>query len=126
VHGDHGVKLTAIQAGGSAEASGLKAGDVIEQINFQDTKNREQFDFAVASILPGDSVPFRIERDGKESDVIVVVGAVGMSQSELRHLRVVASGHPDEADLKEARHRRDHPLPAGVGLGAIEHHDDVI
>ncbi|MDD5434802.1 MAG: DegQ family serine endoprotease [Nitrospira sp.] len=59
-----GVIITAVESGSSAEEYGLKAGDVILEINKKATKTIKDFNKAVAEIKKGESALILIYRDG--------------------------------------------------------------
>jgi hypothetical protein len=66
-----GVEVVSVSPGGAAERAGLKAGDVLTEINGQalkksgDESAREQLLEAMSKVKPGDSVALSYRRDNK-------------------------------------------------------------
>jgi C-terminal processing protease CtpA/Prc len=66
-----GVEIVSVSPGGAAERAGLKAGDVLPEINGQALKSRddesarEQLLSAMRKVKPGDSVALSYRRDNK-------------------------------------------------------------
>ncbi|MEK6538180.1 MAG: PDZ domain-containing protein, partial [Nitrospirota bacterium] len=56
--------VTTVEAGSPAEEYGLKAGDVVMQINKKDTKTIKDFNKIVDDIKKGDSILVLVYREG--------------------------------------------------------------
>ena len=69
-----GLKIKKIAKGGPAEKAGLKVGDVIMKVDTKRVLTSKGFGDAMSKFEAGASVKLRIERDGKEQDVTVVLG----------------------------------------------------
>lgn len=59
-----GIFVATVEAGSSAEEYGLKAGDVVMQINKKDTKTIKDFNKIVDDIKKGDSILVLVYREG--------------------------------------------------------------
>jgi len=59
-----GIFVTTVEAGSPAEEYGLKAGDVVMQINKKDTKTIKDFNKIVDDIKKGDSILILVYREG--------------------------------------------------------------
>ncbi|OGW43277.1 MAG: hypothetical protein A2132_00335, partial [Nitrospirae bacterium RBG_16_43_11] len=59
-----GIFVTTVEAGSPAEEYGLKAGDVVMQINKKDTKTIKDFNKIVDDIKKGDSILVLVYREG--------------------------------------------------------------
>jgi len=94
-----GVRVLRVTAGGAAATAGIRPGDLIIYVNFKETPTNALFADALASILPGDSVPFQISRDGSRRTVVVQAGASGLTSAQLRDLRRLASGLTNDHDF---------------------------
>lgn len=60
---DDGIKVNGMMAGGPAERSGLKAGDVINSVDNEAVKNLDDLKRLVESHLPGEQVQLGVVRD---------------------------------------------------------------
>ncbi|NLJ49211.1 MAG: DegQ family serine endoprotease [Candidatus Atribacteria bacterium] len=60
-----GVVVVLVKPGGPAEEAGLRAGDVILQINRNDVSSVEDFNSVLAKVEPGDTVILLISRSGR-------------------------------------------------------------
>lgn len=70
-----GAIVRSVTAGGPAEASGIKRGDIIISVNGDEVKDTRQLTQRVGSLLAGSQNTFRVIRDGKEQTVRVTVRA---------------------------------------------------
>jgi len=70
-----GAIVRSVTAGGPAEASGIKRGDIIISVNGDEVKDTRQLTQRVGSLLAGSQNAFRVIRDGKEQTVRVTVRA---------------------------------------------------
>jgi serine protease Do len=78
-----GEFIQSVQPGEPAERAGLKAGDVVLQVNGEDVTPDQTLSYLVANIRPGTTVPLRILRDGERRSINVTVGR-RPSETELR------------------------------------------
>ncbi len=69
----NGAIVRSVTAGGPAETSGIKRGDIIVQVNGEDVKDNRQLTQRVGSLLAGSTNNFKIIRDGKEQMLRVTV-----------------------------------------------------
>ena len=69
-----GVIISVIDEDGPAEEAGLKRGDIITRIDDVHIRNSADVEFGVFDLTPGRQVSFRIIRDRREMDVVVVAG----------------------------------------------------
>jgi len=70
----NGVLVQEIQPGGPAERAGLKAGDIITQIDGRPVKDGDDLVNEIASRKPGSTVRLGYLRDGREQDATVTIG----------------------------------------------------
>jgi type II secretory pathway component PulC len=86
--GDDGVAVLSVSPGGPAANAGIKAGDVIVEINGKSLKRdkndspREKLLDAMGKLSPGEEVTVRYQRDGKTS--IAKLKAEGLPQEMVR------------------------------------------
>jgi serine protease Do len=66
-----GVSITSVNAGGAAEAAGLKARDIIVRINNTNILNSAELQETVSLYRPGDKLNVTFVRGGKENTVVV-------------------------------------------------------
>ncbi|MGE0710941.1 MAG: PDZ domain-containing protein [Planctomycetota bacterium] len=69
------LKVDDVRANGPADRFGVRKGDVIVAVDKQPTKSIEDFVKAMQGKAAGQKVVFRVERDGWQHDVPVVLGA---------------------------------------------------
>jgi len=70
-----GVTVTQVQPGGAADKAGIKAGDVITEINGQPTPTLSDLQNALASLKPGDTVTVKVQQaDGTVRSVQATLG----------------------------------------------------
>lgn len=70
----NGVLVQEIQPGGPADKAGLKAGDIITQIDGRQVKDGDDLVNEIASRHPGSTVRLGFVRDGKPQDATVTIG----------------------------------------------------
>ena len=64
-----GALVNQVEPGGPAERAGLKQGDVITEVQGRRVSDGNELRNAISNIAPGTSVPVRIVRDGRTSDL---------------------------------------------------------
>lgn len=69
---DEGVLINEVMDGDPADKAGLKAGDVILKVGKKTVRTPHDVQFAVLAYEPGEEIPLRISRNGKEKLVSVV------------------------------------------------------
>ena len=74
VSANRGEFIQSVQSGEAAEQAGLRAGDVVLEINGEDVTPDQTLSFVVANIQPGTTVPVEIIRDGQTRRLNVTVG----------------------------------------------------
>jgi serine protease Do len=70
----NGVLVNEVQPGGPAEKAGLKAGDIITQIDGRSVKDGDDLVNEIASRRPGSTIRLGYLRDGKQADTTVTIG----------------------------------------------------
>jgi C-terminal processing protease CtpA/Prc len=81
--GADGVEVASVSPGGPAADAGLKAGDVITEINGKalkrdsDDSSREKLLKAMREVKPGDKVALSYRRDGKVAKATIVAQPIG-------------------------------------------------
>jgi len=80
---NRGEIIQMVQPGEAAEQAGLRADDVVLQVDGQDVTPDNTLSFIVANIAPGTQVPIRFIRNGREQMVNATIGR-RPSEEELR------------------------------------------
>jgi len=70
----YGALIPEVSEEGPADKAGLKSGDIVLSINNQKINRAADLPFTIGRTHPGDKVPFKILRDGKAINMVVVVG----------------------------------------------------
>lgn len=68
---ESGVLVNKVETGSAAEAEGLREGDLIREVNREKIDNVEQFNGAVGKVKKGESVLFRVIREGRAFYVVI-------------------------------------------------------
>ena len=76
--------VSEVTPGSNAEAAGLRQGDMIVQVNGENT-SQAQYRW-MRSRAPGDTLPLRIRRDSQEQDVSVKLGSREESQFSIEEI----------------------------------------
>ena len=100
----NGAIVRTVTAGGPAEASGIKRGDIIISVNGEDVKDNRQLTQRVGSLLAGSTNNFKVIRDGKEQMIKVTVRARDDKALASNELDLARDGMkpptPSDADVK--------------------------
>ncbi len=70
-----GVLITNVLEGGAAEASSIKAGDVISKFNGAVVKSAPELQEQISKYKPGDKITLTIKRNDKETNIDIVLKA---------------------------------------------------
>jgi putative serine protease PepD len=70
-----GVKVTSVEASSGAKKAGLKAGDVITELNGTKIENAAQLRTIISAAKPGDVVTLTVTRDGSTKTVKATLGS---------------------------------------------------
>jgi serine protease Do len=73
---DEVARIAAVEDGMAADRAGLKAGDVIRQVNGKEIKGASQLRQTIFSYQPGDKVTLVIDRQGKEQTAYATLGSM--------------------------------------------------
>jgi serine protease Do len=106
-----GEFVQAVEPGGAADKAGLKAGDVILQVDGKEVTPDQTLSFIVANIAPGKAIPIALIREGKRLTVTTTVGR-RPSEEEL------AKAQMFDPDAQEGQDGMD--KSQGQGNGVIE------
>jgi serine protease Do len=71
--GQEGALVADVTSGSPAEKAGLKAGDVITELNGAKVRDSRHLKLQTAQIAPGTKVPVKINREGKEKELTVTL-----------------------------------------------------
>ena len=71
---DEGVKVAEVNEGSGAAEAGLKAGDIIREVNGEKVNEVEQTIDILSKFKPGDSVKLKYDRNSKSSSVLATLG----------------------------------------------------
>jgi putative serine protease PepD len=69
-----GVQITSVQPGGPAASAGLRAGDVIIEVNGEPATSTDQMLALTITMKPGEKVPITYVRNGQAIDTEVTLG----------------------------------------------------
>lgn len=89
IPGRNGARVEKVQPQSPAERAGLKAGDVVLSIDNSTVTGSASLRNQVAARRPGSKVVVKVLRDGKESEIQVVLGTLPGEETES------VSNHPD-------------------------------
>ncbi len=78
----HGALVSTVDEGSPAARAGLKQGDVITQYNGKAVADNNQLRNAVASTMPGTTVPVQILRDGRSQTLQATVGELAPAKDK--------------------------------------------
>lgn len=78
---EQGVLISEVTEGEPAEKAGLEAGDVVLKVGPKEVRTPHDVQLAVLAYKPGDDIPFRIDRRGKERTVKVTARRKGGERS---------------------------------------------
>jgi serine protease Do len=98
----NGVLVQEVQPGGPAEKAGLKAGDIITNIDGRSIKDGDDLVNEIASRRPGSSVRIGYLRDGKPADATVTIGDRDKVFAELGN-QETDSNSEDKGDAGETK-----------------------
>ncbi|HQQ54182.1 MAG TPA: PDZ domain-containing protein, partial [Ottowia sp.] len=65
VKAEQGVIITGVLGNGPAASAGIRPGDVITQVGGQPTRTVAELLTRIAALVPGEAVPFTLERRGE-------------------------------------------------------------
>jgi serine protease DegS len=77
-----GMYVTAVDASGPADKSGIKVGDILTHINGQPTTDQRIVFNQIINLQPGDSVKLKLIRDGKALEITATTGFPPNSRTE--------------------------------------------
>jgi serine protease Do len=81
-----GAKIDSLSPKGAARKAGLKAGDVIIEINGKPSMGQESLRAQLEGLQPGDSVKLKIKRDGEEKDFkVTLTGSPEPNRSDIQN-----------------------------------------
>ena len=69
-----GMLINKVIEGSPAEKAGLQAGDIILEINGKKMKKSSDMTLTVGNAQPGDKMSMKVQRDGKNINITVVIG----------------------------------------------------
>jgi len=82
--------VTSVKAGQSAEAAGVRVGDVLLALAGRPTHSKLAFLQALRGVRPGDTLTLAAQRDGQQVELQLVVGGRGQDMQHIRALRKAA------------------------------------
>lgn len=74
VKGARGLLVVGVVADGPAAKAGVKAGDVLTHVGSQDVADAGDLQQALAQAAPGDELSITVQRDGRPTELKLVVG----------------------------------------------------
>ncbi|MGD0831070.1 MAG: trypsin-like peptidase domain-containing protein [Terracidiphilus sp.] len=98
----NGVLVQEITPGGPAEKAGIKAGDIITEIDGRSIKDGDDLVNEIASRRPGSSIRLGFVRDGKPTDTTVTIGDREKVFADLGSQQADA-GSDDKGDAGETK-----------------------
>jgi len=70
-----GLKLSGVREGGPAEAAGLQKDDIIKKMGAREIHSIDDYMAAFGELVPGETIPVLIERDGAPMELQLTPGA---------------------------------------------------
>jgi putative serine protease PepD len=70
-----GLLVTAVQSGGPAASAGIRAGDVVTEVNGEPATSTDQLVELTITKKPGDTVPVTYERNGQSTNTTITMGS---------------------------------------------------
>lgn len=118
---NHGVIITDVIPGSPAEEAGLKADDVIIELNGKKIKNYLTFRNAIAMLKPGTKIKLKIFRDGKEENVKLKIGSQTQARALLNESSEFARkfGIVVEDITEEMAEKLNHKVGQGVVVSEV-------
>lgn len=82
IPGRNGAKVAQVAGGAPAEKAGVKSGDIVLKIGGEPITGSADLRNRIAAERPGAKVVLTVLRDGRESDLVVVLGRLGGEESK--------------------------------------------
>jgi serine protease Do len=95
-----GVLIAQVESGSPADKAGLKPGDVITAMNAKPITSYDDFRNQIATMTPGTKIQLAVVREGKVSDVAVMLGE---RPSQTAQARQQATAEPQQSLGVEVR-----------------------
>jgi len=73
-----GVSIETVEPGGPADKAGVKAGDVIIEMNGKPVPSRDELVQTVMGLKPGTTVPMKVLRDKQDKTLNVTIGELNL------------------------------------------------
>ena len=73
-YSDKGVKIAFVSSNSPAKNAGLKKGDVIVEFNGVPVGNLKEYTEVLKKLKPGDQVPLKYLREGKQYKIRIKIG----------------------------------------------------
>ena len=119
----NGVYITDVQPGGAASSAGLKAGDIIQQIDGLNVVSSAEFSEQIARRRPGQKITLEYLRSGKKNQATVTLkgqeSLSGMARNNQQELELQQRFGATFAPLEPAFKQR-YRLRSGIVITAIQ------
>jgi serine protease Do len=73
---DDAARIAQVMAGSAAERAGMKAGDIVVQVNDKAIKGRQELVDTIRGFMPGEVVHLKLKRDDDEVKLTVTLGSL--------------------------------------------------
>ena len=113
-----GEFVQAVEPGGAADKAGLKAGDVILEVDGKAVSSDQTLSFIVANIEPGKRIPITLIREGKRRAVTATVGRRPTEEELARQEMFDPDAQPDPMDGADSS--GEGLIEKALGLQALE------
>jgi serine protease Do len=104
--GPGGAEVRSVETGGPADKGGLRAGDVVIEVNSKAVRDNNDLVSLIAGTKPGTTIPIRVVRQKKTLTLNVTVGELDLAQEQAKQ----ASAAPEETP------RAPKPVDTGFGM----------
>jgi len=122
---DDGTEISAVRKRSPAEASGIKAGDEVIEVDGRPVRRHQEIKQALGRFDAGDSIRIKLRRDGKEIEIETEL-ADTIPPLQPQRLGILASEQPGETENDEAQVFVDDVVPGTVAEGKLEPGDRIL
>jgi PDZ domain-containing secreted protein len=101
---EEGVKIVEVNEASAAAEAGLKAGDIIREVNGEEVTKVEQTIDILSKFKPGEGVKLKYDRNGKSSSVLATLGEYRPMMKEEQEFKWIEK-HDDDGEKKKIKRK---------------------